>query len=261
MLLFHRLYFINIWVDMIKVIAFDGDDTLWHHENLFADTKDKFTDLISQYTDVEDAREKVSRAQILNLDIFGYGVKGFTLSMVEAAIEMSEGKITAQDTLRLINFGKSMLQHPVVLLDDVRNTIETLYEVGDFRLMIITKGDLFDQESKVARSGIADYFDGIEIVSEKNQATYSRIMEDYNIDPQTFLMVGNSIKSDILPVIQAGGQAIQIPYYTTWEFEKVERGETKNHEFLILEKMKELLPIIDKMKKNPEQPVSKLVSD
>lgn len=243
---------------MIKTIAFDGDDTLWHHENLFIDTKNKFQKLIQKYTKADDAQEIVAQTQILYLDIFGYGVKGFTLSMIETAIKLTNNKISAPDIQQLIDYGKDMLQHPVILLDDVRETVEKLYECGDFRLMLITKGDLFDQESKVARSGIADYFDGIEIVSEKNASVYARIMEDYNIKPENFLMVGNSIKSDILPVLESGGQAIQIPYYATWEFEKVERGETQKHSFLILEKMKDLLPVIHKIIEQPDKPLASL---
>ena len=241
---------------MIKTIAFDGDDTLWHHENFFAQGRDDFRDIMRDYTDRKGVRDWVDNVHIKNLGLFGYGVKSFTLSMIETAIEITDGAITADDIQRLLEIGKEMLKHPIILLEGVEKTVKTLCQSGDYRLMIITKGDLLAQEDKVARSRLADHFDHIEIVSEKNPTVYKGIFKHHKIDPASVLMIGNSIKSDILPVIQNGGQAIHIPYHTTWKFEKAELGKTEREQFLILESMSKLMDVIHWLEADPERQVT-----
>ncbi|NNG03824.1 MAG: HAD family hydrolase [Inquilinus sp.] len=205
---------------MVDVIAFDGDDTLWHNETVFSLTQEKFRDLLCAYAPQAEIDAALLATETRNLRLFGYGIKGFTLSMIESAIELTRGRVSATDIHTMIEAGKDMLEHPVELLDGVRETVE--WAARDRRAMVITKGDLFDQESKLARSGLADLLWKVEIVSEKDPDTYRRILEIHEIDPGGFLMVGNSVKSDILPVLEAGGRAVHIPYEITWAHEHVE---------------------------------------
>ena len=202
---------------MIDVVALDGDDTLWHSENQFVMTQDRFKTLLEGHADPAKLDARLMAHERENLQVFGYGVKGFTLSMIETAIEVTEGRVDTSVILDIITGAKEMLQHPVDLLDGVAETVATL--VKDHRVMIITKGDLFHQESKVARSGLAEDMWQVEIVAEKDEPTYQRILDRYGIDPATFVMVGNSVKSDILPVLALGGRAVHIEYELTWEME------------------------------------------
>lgn len=203
----------------LDVIAFDADDTLWHNEPLFTETKRKFERLLMNYHSGEWIDRKLDETEMRNIQHFGYGIKGFTLSMIETAIELTEGRVTASEIAEVIGFGREMMRHPVNLLEGAREAVAKLSD--HYKLMIITKGDLFDQESKIARSGLGDYFSRIEIVSEKNRRTYEAIMERHAFSPERFLMVGNSLKSDILPVIEAGGRAVYIPYPMTWIHEMI----------------------------------------
>ena len=203
----------------LDVIAFDADDTLWHNEPLFTETKRKFERLLMNYHSGEWIDRKLDETEMRNIEHFGYGIKGFTLSMIETAIELTEGRISASEITEIIGFGREMMKRPVDLLEGAREAVAELSE--QYRLMIITKGDLFDQESKIARSGLGDYFSRVEIVSEKNRRAYEIIMEKHSLSPGRFLMVGNSLKSDILPVIDAGGRAVYIPYPTTWAHEMI----------------------------------------
>jgi putative hydrolase of the HAD superfamily len=209
---------------VIDVVALDGDDTLWHSENQFVMTQDRFTELLADNVDKPTLDALLLDRERKNLELFGYGVKGFTLSMIETAIEVTEGKVDVADIKAIIDNAKEMLQHPVELLDGVEETVRRLVE--DHKVMVITKGDLFHQESKLARSGLAELVWEIEIVAEKDEATYQRILDRYSIDPASFLMVGNSVKSDILPVLALGGQAVHIEYETTWEMEHAEADKT-----------------------------------
>jgi putative hydrolase of the HAD superfamily len=204
---------------MIRVIAFDGDDTLWHNESIFSVTQERFRALLQRYGP-ENIDERLFATETRNLNLFGYGVKGFVLSMIETAIEVTDGAVEAREISAIIDAGKRMLEHPVEPLTGVRATLEAL--CPSYRLMLITKGDLFDQESKIARSGLADLFWHIEIVSEKDVPAYRRILTTHGIDPREFAMVGNSIKSDIVPVLALGGTAIHVPYHLTWAHELVE---------------------------------------
>lgn len=223
---------------MIATIAFDADDTLWHNENLYSLTQEKFKRLLAPFQDVATIDQRLYETEMRNLAFFGYGIKGFTLSMIETAIEITEGRIGAHEIRQIIDFARDMLRAPVELLPGVRETIASLSD--SYPLMIITKGDLFDQESKIARSGIADYFRHIEIVSEKTPATYATVMKRHGIDPRRFLMVGNSLKSDILPVIEVGGNAVYIPYHLTWEHERVTDEGTITGRYATLSHISEL---------------------
>lgn len=201
-------------------IGFDGDDTLWHNESLFSMTQDRFRALLAHAADPTDLDCRLLEAERANLRVYGYGIKGFVLSMIETAIAITDGKVAARDLQSLIDFGKAMLDHPVELLPGVAEVVEAL--ASRYRLVLITKGDLFDQESKIARSGLSELFHAVEIVSEKDPATYRRVMDRHGIDPARFLMVGNSVRSDILPVLAAGAHAVHIPYAITWAHEEAE---------------------------------------
>jgi len=206
---------------MFDVIAFDADDTLWHNESLFQETETKFEVLVSKYStdDVNNFRQRLFETEMRNIRYFGYGVKSFTLSMVETAIEITDGQIPAAEIGQLIALGKAMLDQPVQLLDQVEATVAEL-AADSYRLMVITKGDLLHQQNKVNQSGLTDYFSHIEVVSEKDEPTYQTVLNKYGIPPQQFLMIGNSVRSDVLPVVALGGQAIHIPYRITWQHEQ-----------------------------------------
>jgi len=229
---------------MITTIAFDGDDTLWHNEAIFSMTQGKFRQLLMRYVPESEVDRQLYAAEIRNLRLFGYGVKGFTLSMIETAIEVSDGRVTGGDIQRIIDFGKAMLEHPVDLIEGAASTIARLR--SDYTLMLITKGDLFDQESKIARSGLWDAFSKIEIVSEKDEATYGRLLNRHGVAPTNFLMVGNSLKSDVLPVIGIGGRAVHIPYHVTWAHEEAEPpGEHSG--YWVLSTVADLPDLLDRL--------------
>lgn len=209
---------------MIETVAFDGDDTLWHNETLFSVTQARFAELLAPYGDFTDLPDSLVATERRNLLVFGYGIKGFVLSMIETAIEVTGGDVQARDIQAIIDSGKAMRDHPVELLEGVREVVEALAG-GPQRLMVITKGDLFDQESKLAGSGLAELFDVIEIVSEKDRATYQRILDRHHVDPGAFLMVGNSLRSDVLPVVEVGGRAVHVPYEVTWAIERVDAAD------------------------------------
>ena len=203
----------------ITTIAFDADDTLWANEDLFVATQAQYMQLLAPYRQNWDA-EELHAAERRNLAYFGYGIKGFTLSMIETAIEVSDGAIPGRDIATIIDMARGMVHAPLTLLPGVADLIPELAQ--HYQLMLITKGDLFDQEAKIARSGLADYFRHIDIVSEKTPHAYQRILQRSDINPQEFVMVGNSIRSDILPVVAIGGHAVHIPYHLTWQHEHVD---------------------------------------
>ncbi len=224
----------------LAVVALDGDDTLWHSETHFADAHDTFARVLAPYAgDGFDIVAHQYATERRNLELFGYGIKGFTLSMIETAIEVTTGRITAAEIRELLDLGKAMLAHPVELLPGVAETVEAL--AGRYRLVLVTKGDLFHQEQKVARSGLADRFERIEIVSEKDEATYRRIVSTMGVDPEQFLMVGNTVRSDVLPVLAIGGRAVQVPYSVTWDHEVVDHQAT----FPVLERLSDLPAWLD----------------
>ncbi len=199
---------------MIDLIAFDADDTLWHNETLYQGTQDKFKLLLSGQFSPDTVDQALYETEMRNLPIFGYGIKSFTLSIIETAIELTGGQITGKDIQKIVDYAKEMLQAEIRPLEYV---IETVAELSrSYPLMIITKGDLLDQQIKLARSGLAKYFKYVEIVSDKTQEAYKEILQKYQINPERFIMVGNSLRSDILPVVALGGRAIYIPYHLTW---------------------------------------------
>ena len=203
----------------VRVIGFDGDDTLWHSETRFHVTQGQFRELLSRHVPDVDVDARLAATEMQNLSIYGYGVKSFTLSMLETAIELTQERIPTPDLQVILGWGKRMLMEPTELLDGVSDTVRALSANHD--LLLITKGDLFDQESKLARSGLGHLFGGVEILSEKNVTTYRGVFSRRGIRPEDFLMVGNSLRSDIVPVVELGGRAIHIPYVVTWDHEQV----------------------------------------
>ena len=201
-------------MSIFEIIAFDADDTLWHNERFYVEAQTKFAQLLSHYHKPEWVSERLYQTETRNIQHFGYGVKAFALSMIETAVELTEGRISGQDIQVLIDLAKEMLSANVQLLDHVAETIPQLAE--DHHLMVITKGDLLDQETKIVRSGLGKYFKYIEVVSQKTRFSYEQVLKRYSIDPKRFLMVGNSLRSDILPILELGGNAVYIPYEITW---------------------------------------------
>lgn len=220
------------------VIGFDADDTLWHNETIFEDVHKKYRALLGRYHDVATVDRTLFATEMRNLELYGYGIKSFMLSAIETAIDLTEGKIGTDEIRQLIRLGQEMLNHPVVLLDGVVETLRTL--APDYRMVLITKGDLRDQERKVSKSGLRQYFEAVEIVSEKNTGTYEQIFSRRGIFAERFLMVGNSVKSDILPVLALGGAGVYVPYHITWEGEHVEEMPTQNPRFFTIENLHSL---------------------
>ena len=198
-------------------IAFDADDTLWHNERLYITAQTKLKTLLAQYHRPEWIEERLYQTEMRNLQHFGYGIKAFALSMIETAIELTEGRISGGEIQTIIDSAREMLAAEVELLEYVAETLALLAK--RYSLMVITKGDLRDQELKIARSGLAGYFGQIEIVSDKSRESYERLLRRHNIAPERFLMVGNSLPSDILPVLALGASAVYVPYRLTWAHE------------------------------------------
>ncbi len=215
------------------MIAFDADDTLWHNETIFSVTQESFKQLLVNDVDAQIVDRRLAETELKNLKHFGYGIKGFILSMIETALDLTDNRVDGENIRRILELGKEMLAAPVELLDHVEETISGLS--ADHRLILVTKGDLFDQESKLARSGLGQYFSGVEVVSEKNPATYSSILRRYDAEPSRFVMVGNSLKSDVIPVIEIGAWSVYIPYQITWAHEVVEGFETDYERFIQLQ--------------------------
>ena len=204
---------------MLELIGFDGDDTLWHSEGYYQAAGAEFQAILARYVDVTDSQVQAGMlaTERRNLKLFGYGAKGMTLSMVETAIAMTDARIEARDIHRIVELGKSVLEHPVELLPGIRAAVEAV--AARHAIVLITKGDLFHQEKKVAQSGLADLFQRIEIVSEKNEATYGRVLGEFGLAPAQFAMVGNSLRADIEPVLAIGGGGVHTPYHVTWAHE------------------------------------------
>jgi putative hydrolase of the HAD superfamily len=207
---------------LIRVVGLDGDDTLWHNETRFNLTQNELQELLHRHVRDADVHAHLAEMEMKNLGIYGYGVKAFTLSMIETAIQLTEGKIPTSDLEVILGWGKRMLMEPTELLDGVEVALRELNRRYD--LLLITKGDLFDQESKLARSGLAELFSGVEIVSEKNADSYRAILKRRGIKKEEFVMVGNSLRSDVVPVVELGARAVHIPYPVTWHHERVDEG-------------------------------------
>ena len=199
------------------MVGFDADDTLWRSEDYFHAAQAEFERIVATYVDLDDVGARLYAIEKANIDLFGYGVKGMALSMVEAAVQITDARIHARDLHRIVGIAKELLQHPVELLPGVREAVEAV--ARDFDIVLITKGDLFHQEKKVRDCGLVDLFRRIEIVSEKDTATYARLLEEFDCEAGEFLMIGNSLRSDIAPVLALGGWGIHVPYHLTWAHE------------------------------------------
>jgi putative hydrolase of the HAD superfamily len=204
----------------IELVGIDGDDTLWHSEGHFHVTEGRFRELVAEWADGPAASEALLRTERRNLALFGYGVKGFTLSMIETALEVTGHEIDGRAVEQIISFGKELLAHPVELLDGVAETLGDLHR--EYRLVLVTKGDLFHQESKVAAAGVGELFESVDIVAEKDVETYRRILQRMGVAPEAFCMIGNSVRSDIAPVLDIGGAGVHVPYHVTWAMEHAE---------------------------------------
>ena len=230
------------------VIGFDADDTLWHNETIFEKVHEQYRALLARYHDAATVDRTLFATEMRNLERYGYGVKGFTLSAIETAIELTDAKISAEEIRRLIQLGQEMLQHPVELLEGVEETLRVL--ASRHRLLLITKGDLRDQERKLARSELSGYFSAVEIVSEKNETVYRQILQRHTVTPDRFVMVGNSAKSDIMPVLALGGTGVHVPYHLTWAAELVEELPEQPAHFFRIQSIRELVSVIDRLQKS-----------
>jgi putative hydrolase of the HAD superfamily len=229
----------------ITVVGLDGDDTLWHNETRFNVTQGELRDLLRRHVPDADVDAHLAETEMKNLGMYGYGVKAFTLSMIETAIEVTQGKIPATDLDVILGWGKRMLMEPTELLEGVEAALQELGKRYD--LLLITKGDLFDQESKLARSGLAGLFLGVEIVSEKNVDSYRRILERRGVKPAEFVMVGNSPRSDIAPVLELGARAVHIPYPLTWHHEHVPEESLPREGWYRIDSISELSRLLEKL--------------
>ena len=202
----------------LSTIGFDADDTLWQNEHYYRLTEERFTALLADHAAPEHLSSRLLEAEKRNLGHYGFGIKGFTLSMIETAIEVTEGRVPAAVIAEILGAGRELLSHPIEVLPQARETLEGL--AGSYRIVLITKGDLFDQERKLAQSGLGELFDAVEIVSDKTAATYERIFAQHGDGPEKSMMVGNSLKSDVLPAIAAGGWGVFVPHELTWAAEQ-----------------------------------------
>lgn len=214
--------------EKFKIISLDADDTLWVNETYYQNIEKEFLDMMEKYAGRNYATDEIHKREIDNLEIYGYGAKGFMLSMMETALDISRGEIDSEDLKRIISMGRGLINEDIVLLDGVVETLENLTGLG-YKLIVATKGDLLDQERKLRKSGLEKYFDHIEIMSYKREDDYKKLIRHLGIEPGEFLMIGNSMKSDILPVINIGGYGIHVPFHTTWAHEMIDDvGERKN---------------------------------
>jgi putative hydrolase of the HAD superfamily len=230
----------------IKVIGFDADDTLWVNETYFREAELEFAKLLSPYETANKIDQELFKKEIDNLPLYGYGVKGFTLSMVESALEISNGNVPNSTIDKVLEIGKDMLSKPVELLEGVEEVLQTLSR--DYKLIVATKGDLLDQERKLEKSGLLNYFHHIEILSDKKEANYSKLLNHLDIKPSEFLMIGNSLKSDILPLVNIKAKAIHVPFHTTWVHEQVNDLETQDKSYKTVESLLEIIPLLSSVK-------------
>lgn len=223
----------------IKAIAFDADDTLWINEPYFLATEKKFCQLLADYMPEHTVSQELFKTEMQNMAIYGYGVKAFILSIIETALRISNNTVPPVIIEKIVDYGKEQLNQPVDLLDGVAEVLPVLKE--KYKLVVATKGDLLDQERKLKKSGIEHFFHHIEIMSDKQETDYLKLIKHLDIQPSEFMMIGNSLKSDVLPVLAVGGHAIHIPYHTTWAHEVVEES-VQHPGFRHFEKLKDILP-------------------
>ncbi|MBK8827690.1 MAG: HAD family hydrolase [Saprospiraceae bacterium] len=221
----------------IKVIGFDADDTLWINETYFREAEECFFDLLEDYLPRHSIARELLSTEITNLPIYGYGIKAFVISMVETALKIGGKTLPIEVISKIVEIGREQLQKPVILLDGVKELLEELQ--SKYKLVVVTKGDLLDQERKLEKSGLAPYFHHIEIVSEKRVTDYQKLLNHLDIEAPSFVMIGNSLKSDVLPVLELGSYGIHVPFHTTWEHERVDVSIT-DPKFFHAEKIHEL---------------------
>ena len=233
-----------------ELIAFDADDTLWHTERLYVETQKQFTQLLATYHDPKWINDRLYQIESRNIQHFGYGIKAFTLSLIETAIELTEGKISSKDIQEIVNWAKKMLNSEIELLPYVSQIIPQLS--SQYPLMIITKGDLLDQEAKIKKSGLEKYFRHIEIVSQKTSESYEKLLKKYSVNPSRFMMIGNSLPSDVLPILNLGGSAVHIPYEITWVHETAEQPPHDHAGYYQLKNLGQLPPLLERIMQNKE---------
>lgn len=224
----------------VKIVGFDADDTLWINENYFREAEHAFCHLMMDYLEHEHTAEELFRTETDNLELFGYGAKGFTLSLIETAVRISGGKVTGEKIQQILDIGKKLILQPIELLPGVTETLQALQE--KYKLVVVTKGDLLDQERKLKNSLLLPYFHHIEIMSNKHAADYKALISHLQIKPEEFVMVGNSLKSDILPVIKIGAQAVYVPYHTTWLHERLD--EPPNPPYAQAKTIRDIVPLL-----------------
>jgi putative hydrolase of the HAD superfamily len=227
----------------IQVIAFDADDTLWVNEPYFREAEDKFCALLQDYLPMHSTANELFKIEIRNLPLYGYGVKGFMLSMIETILTVTNGTASLATIGKAIEYGKELLDKPIELLPGVREILTALKD--EYRLVVATKGDLLDQERKLKKSDLESYFHHIEIMSDKQVTDYQKLLKHLDCRPENFLMIGNSLKSDILPVLEIGGNAIHVPYHITWQHEVVENN-VAHENFSAVDSLNEILALIKK---------------
>ncbi len=230
----------------IQIIAFDADDTLWENENYFREAERKFCEILKEYQPADAIMAELYKVEVQNMEIYGYGIKAFILSLVETALLISDKQVRPEQIEAIVALGKEMLNKDVVLLDGIRDVLETL--APDYRLVLATKGDLLDQERKLKKSGLLKYFHHIEVMTHKKEENYEDLLRHLDIDASQFMMIGNSLKSDVLPVINLGGTAAHVPYYTTWIFEQMNPEEIKSDRFYELKEIHDVLTLFNGVK-------------
>ena len=224
-----------------KTIAFDADDTLWHNEPYFDEAQAKFCELFQDFASKQEILQTILNHQVRNLPLYGFGIKAFTLSMIESALELTNHQINGTVIEKIVAIGKDLLQKPVELLPNVTDVLEQLK--GKYKLVVATKGDLKDQHRKLHDSGLGPYFHHIEVMSDKTDLDYTKMLHRLECLPEDFIMIGNSLKSDVLPVLNIGGIGIHIPYHTTWEYEKID-FEIQHENFKSITNLNELFEIL-----------------
>ncbi|MGP1992881.1 HAD family hydrolase [Zobellia laminariae] len=222
----------------ITVVGFDADDTLWVNETYFREAEQKFAKLLEGYETMNTIDQELFKMEINNLELYGYGVKGFMLSMVESALKLSNNRVSQATIEEILNLGKEMLLQPVELLDGVREVLRKLS--GNYRLIVLTKGDLLDQERKLEKSGLSEFFHHVEVLSDKKEENYIHLLNHLQIDVSEFLMIGNSLKSDVLPLVEIGAQAVHVPFHTTWQHEQVKIND-EDYNYLKINTLSDIL--------------------
>ena len=227
----------------ISVIGFDADDTLWVNETYFRETEERFAELLEGYETKNKIDQELFKMEMQNLELYGYGIKGFMLSMIESALDLSNNRISQETILEILNLGKKMINHSVELLEGVEEVLQVLS--SKYRLIVLTKGDLLDQERKLEKSGLSKYFKHVEVISDKKEGNYKNLLKHLEIPIDSFLMVGNSLKSDVIPILNIGGKAVHVPFHTTWAHELVSEEEERINNHLRINSLRDILKYLN----------------